>query len=396
MEEKKEPTERVILHVDMDAFYASIEQRDDPSLQGRPVIVGADPKHGTGRGVVAACSYEARKFGVHSALPIGRAWKLCPEGAFVRPRMQRYVEVSHEIMEVLQRFTNLVEPLSIDEAFLDITGSRTLFGAPIQIARAVKKQIREATGLTASAGVGPNKFIAKIASDLRKPDGLVVVEPGEEESFLRDLPISRLWGVGPKTEKRLLEMGLRTIGALRDRKQQELTEVLGSNLGAHLWQLALGRDERPVIPNWEPKSVSNETTFEEDTRDRELLAKTIRKLAENVGRRLRRDNYRARKVTLKIRFEPFETHTRQVSVKKPLDSDDEITRLALSLFGQFSLDRRVRLIGVGTGEIVRPGEGPMQLGLFDEPLKSGVIDRTVDAIRDRFGDDLIKRGGTRE
>jgi DNA polymerase IV len=392
----KETPDRFIVHVDMDAFYASIEQRDDPSLQGRPVIVGADPRQGQGRGVVAACSYEARKFGVRSALPIGRAWKLCPDGAFVRPRMQRYVEVSHEIMEILQRFTNLVEPLSIDEAFLDVTGSRTLFGAPVQIARAIKKEIREATGLTASAGVGPNKFIAKIASDLKKPDGLVVVEPGEVESFLRDLPISRLWGVGPKTEDRLLEIGLRTIGEVRERKPEALAQLLGSNLGVHLYRLALGQDDRPVIPNWEPKSVSNETTFEEDTRDRELLVRTIRKLAENVARRLRRDNYRARKVTLKIRFEPFETHTRQVSVKKPIDSDEEITRHALSLFNQFSLDRRIRLIGVGTGEIVRPGEGPTQLGLFDEPQRSSVIDRTVDAIRERFGDDLIQRGGRRD
>ena len=182
-------TDRVILHVDMDAFYASIEQLDEPAFQGRPVIVGADPKQGLGRGVVAACSYEARKFGVRSALPIGRAWKLCPQGVYVRPRMDRYVEVSHEVMEVLRRFTNLVEPLSIDEAFLDVTGSTTLFGAPVQIARAVKKQIREATGLTASAGVAPNKFLAKIASDLKKPDGLVVVEPGDVETFLSDLPM---------------------------------------------------------------------------------------------------------------------------------------------------------------------------------------------------------------
>ena len=394
--EKKEKPDRVILHVDMDAFYASIEQLDDPNLKGRPVIVGADPRQGLGRGVVAACSYEARKFGVRSALPISRAWKLCPEGAYVRPRMERYVEVSHEVMEVLRRFTNLVEPLSIDEAFLDVTGSTTLFGAPIQIARAVKKQIREATGLTASAGVAPNKFLAKIASDLKKPDGLVVVDPDGVQAFLDDLPISRLWGVGPKTEVRLREMGLHTIGAVRARRQEDLIQALGNNLGAHLHQLAMGSDDRPVVPNWEPKSISNETTFEEDTRDRELLVKTIRRLAESVGRRLRRDNYRARKVTLKVRLEPFETHTRQVSLKRPVDTDEEIIRLALSLFDQFSLERRIRLIGVGTGDIVRPGEEPMQLGLFDEPRKDSVIDRTVDAIRDRFGEDLIQRGGTRK
>lgn len=389
-------TDRIILHVDMDAFYASIEQRDDPSLQGRPVIVGADPKQGLGRGVVAACSYEARKFGVRSALPISRAWKLCPHGAYVRLRMDRYVEVSHEVMEILRRFTNLVEPLSIDEAFLDVTGSTTLFGAPIQIARAVKKQILEATGLTASAGVAPNKFLAKIASDLKKPDGLVVVEPGEVDAFLAELPVSRLWGVGPKTEERLREMGMHTIGAVRARKREDLTEALGSNLGAHLHALARGEDDRPVVPNWEPKSISNETTFEEDTRDRELLVATIRRLGESVGRRLRRENYRARKVTLKIRLEPFETHTRQVSVKKPVDTDEEIIRLAVSLFDQFSLERRVRLIGVGTGDIVRPGDGPIQLGLFDEPRKDSAINRAVDALREKFGDDVIQRGRVRK
>src|SRR6476660_3169837 len=200
----------------MDAFYASVEQLDNPSYKGKPVIVGADPKGGSGRGVVAACSYEARKFGVRSALPIGRAWKLCPDGAFVRPRMQRYIEVSHEIMEVLQRFTNLVEPLSIDEAFLDITGSRTLFGAPVQIARAIKKEIRETTGLTASAGVGPNKFIAKIASDLKKPDGLVIVPPEKIREFVDPLPIEKFWGVGPATAKRLRALGLKTARDVRE------------------------------------------------------------------------------------------------------------------------------------------------------------------------------------
>jgi nucleotidyltransferase/DNA polymerase involved in DNA repair len=376
----------------MDAFYASIEQLDEPNYQGKPVIVGADPKYGYGRGVVAACSYEARKFGVHSALPIGRAWKLCPEGVYVRPRMRRYVEVSGQVMEVLHRFTNLVEPLSIDEAFLDITGSTALFGAPPQIARAVKKQIREATGLTASAGVGPNKFIAKIASDLRKPDGLVVVEAGEVEAFLKDLPISRLWGVGPKTERKLHEMGFRTIGDVRLKPRADLTLALGS-LGEHLHNLAHGIDERPVVPNWEPKSISNETTFDEDTRDRDLLVQTIRSLAESVGRRLRRDNYRARKVTLKLRYEPFETHTKQMSTTKPFDSDVDITRMALALFNQFSLDRRVRLIGVGTGEISREGDKETgQMSLFQESAEKSIVDQTLDKIRERFGDDSLHRG----
>src|SRR5258706_9115723 len=203
---------RSILHVDMDAFYASVEQLDQPEYKGRPVIVGADPKAGKGRGVVAACSYEARKFGVHSALPISRAWKLCPQGVYVRPRMQRYAEMSAQIMEVFRGYTDLVEPLSIDEAFLDITGSTALFGRPDEIARLIKKEIRERTGLTASVGLAPNKFLAKIASDIRKPNGFMVVEENAIQDFLRDLPISRLWGVGPKTEQRLHEFGFRTIG----------------------------------------------------------------------------------------------------------------------------------------------------------------------------------------
>ena len=375
----------------MDAFYASIEQLDNPDLKGRPVIVGADPKGGLGRGVVAACSYEARKYGVHSALPISRAWKLCPEGAYLRPRMERYVEVSRQVMDVLRHFTDLVEPLSIDEAFLDITGSIALFGSPEQIARAIKEQVRGATGLCGSVGVGPNKFIAKIASDLRKPDGLVLVESDQVEKFLEGLPISRLWGVGPKTEQRLHEMGLRTIGDLRVMPREKLVRALGS-LGEHLYQLSFGRDDRPVVPNWEAKSVSNETTFEEDTADREFLVEVIRGLAAQVGRRLRCEGLRANRITLKLRYENFETHTKQTSVERPLQTDDDIARLAIALFRQFSLDRKVRLIGVGSGDLTRDGAGPTQLDLFAEPRKQETLDRVVDGIRDRFGEDSLRRG----
>ena len=374
----------------MDAFYASVEQLDDPKLKGRPVIVGADPRGGLGRGVVAACSYEARKFGVHSALPISQAWKLCPQGAYLPVRMERYVDLSHQVMDVLQRFTNLVEPLSIDEAFLDVTGSTALFGAPIQIARAVKKQIREATGLAASVGVAPNKFVAKIASDLKKPDGLVIVEQGSIEDFLRDLPISRLWGVGPKTEERLHGLGIGTIGDLRAKPLSELVRLLGNN-GEHLHHLAWGRDDRPVVPNWEARSVSNETTFETDTADRELLLRTIRSLSETVGRRLRRDDWRARRITLKLRYEGFETHTKQTSLDRPTQGDDDIVHAAESLFDQFPLDRKVRLLGVGTGDLTRCGGSPAQLDLFAEPEKRDTLDRTVDAIRTKFGNASLRR-----
>jgi nucleotidyltransferase/DNA polymerase involved in DNA repair len=373
-------TDRIILHVDMDAFYASVEQLDDPDLRGRPVIVGADPKGGRGRGVVAACSYEARKFGVRSALPISQAWKLCPQGAYVPVRMERYVEVSKQVMEVLHRFTNLVEPLSIDEAFLDVSGSTALFGSPEQIARAIKKQIHEATGLCASVGVAPNKFVAKIASDLKKPDGLVIVKQEKVEEFLRDLPISKLWGVGPKTEERMHEMGIRTIGDLRANPQ-----------GEHLNDLAYGRDNRPVVPDWEARSISNETTFEEDTADRDILLRTIRKLSESVGRRLRNEDQRARRITLKVRYEGFETHTKQMTMDRPTQSDDEIVHSAVSLFEQFPLDRKVRLLGVGSSSLTRSAKEPSQLGLFAEPANNDTLDRTVDAIRSKFGNASLRR-----
>jgi DNA polymerase-4 len=289
-------------------------------------------------------------------------------------------------MEVLHRFTNLVEPLSIDEAFLDVSGSTALFGAPEQIARAIKKQIREATGLCASVGVAPNKFVAKIASDLKKPDGLVIVKQAEVEEFLRDLPISKLWGVGPKTEERLHELGIRTIGDLRANPQGSQ----GSQ-GAHLHELAYGRDYRPVVPDWEARSISNETTFEEDTADRELMLRTIRRLSESVGRRLRVEDQRARCITLKIRYEGFETHTKQMTLDRPTQSDDEIVRTAVSLFEQFPLDRKVRLLGVGSSDLTRSAQSPSQLGLFAEPAGKNTLDRTVDAIRTKFGNASLRR-----
>src|SRR5215831_10660958 len=383
---------RSILHVDMDAFYASVEQLDHAEYKGKPVIVGADPKSGTGRGVVAACSYEARKFGVHSALPISRAWKLCPDGVYVRPRMSRYVEVSHQVMDVFRRFTDLVEPLSIDEAFLDVSGSVALYGTPEHIAREIKRIIRTETRLTASVGVAPNKFLAKIASDLRKPDGLVVVRESATAEFLRDLPISRLWGVGPKTAQRLHSLALKTIGEVAAVSRDTLVRELG-NLGEHLHHLSNGRDDRVVVPNWEPKSISNETTFEEDTRDRNLLIRTIHELADEVGRRVRHDNFRARRITLKLRYEPFETHTKQLSLAKATQSNEEIARAAIELFNRFPLDRRIRLIGVGVSELLHEDQDSAQLDLFgSEPPRDETLGRTVDEIREKFGSTSLLRG----
>jgi len=375
----------------MDAFYASIEQLDHPEYKGRPVIVGADPKAGKGRGVVAACSYEARKSGIRSALPISRAWKLCPQGVYVRPRMNRYVEVSQQVMDVFRRYTDLVEPLSIDEAFLDITGSVALLGPADEIARSIKKAIREATGMTASVGLAPNKFLAKIASDLKKPDGLVVLQEADVDQFLRDLPISRLWGVGPKTEARLHEMGFRTIGQLASASRESLVRTLGS-LGEHLYQLSHGKDDRQVVPDWERKSVGTETTFDEDTDDRDLLLRTILELSDHVAERLRKDEYRARKVTLKLRYSNFSTHTKQHSLDRLIQTGDEIAAVARQLFSQFPLNRKIRLIGVSAGDLHRGREDPEQLTLFATSNPKEKLGHTVDEIKEKFGIDALRRG----
>jgi len=382
---------RSILHVDMDAFYASVEQLDHPEYKGKPVIVGADPKGGKGRGVVAACSYEARKFGVRSALPISRAWKLCPEGVYVRPRMDRYVEVSKQVMEVFRRYTDLVEPLSIDEAFLDITGSVKLLGPAEQIASAIKKEIKERTGLNASVGLAPNKFLAKIASDLKKPNAFVVVRESEIDTFLHDLPISRLWGVGPKTEQRLREIGFKTIGDVADASRESLVRSLGS-LGEHLFQLSHGKDDREVEPNWEPKSVGTETTFGEDTADRELLLATILELADHVGVRLRKDGYRARKVTLKLRYSDFETHTKQQSLKKAIVTGGEIAEVARGLFASFPMKKKIRLIGVSAGDLLGHEGDPQQLQLFEPASNKEKLSKTVDELKEKFGTDVVRRG----
>src|SRR5262245_30176655 len=293
---------------------------------------------------------------------------------------------------MVRRYTDLVEPLSIDEAFLDITGSIALFGPPDQIARSIKDEIRERTGLTASVGLAPNKFLAKIASDIKKPDGFMVLHPNEVEDFLRDLPTSRLWGVGPKTELRLHQLGFRKIGELAAANRESLVASLGS-LGEHLHQLSHGHDERPVVSNWEPKSVSSETTFDEDTDDRELLLQTILELADHVAERLRKDDYRAGKVTLKLRYSSFSTHTKQHSLERPVQTGQEIAAVARSLFSQFPMKQKIRLIGVAAGDLKHEGNDSQQLSLFSEPSKSTEkISHTVDEIKERFGPSALRRG----
>jgi nucleotidyltransferase/DNA polymerase involved in DNA repair len=388
------PAQRHILHVDMDAFYASVEQLDHPEHQSKPVVVGADPREGKGRGVVAACSYEARAFGIHSALPIGKAWRMCPQAVFLRPRFRRYAEISAQVFTILRRYTDLVEPLSIDEAFLDVTGSVRLFGSAETIGREIKGAIRSELGLVASVGVAPNKFVAKVASDLGKPDGFVVVKPGEAGRFLAPLPISRLWGVGPKTAAQLGRFGLRTIGDIARWPREELKTALGASLD-ELWLLAQGRDERPVVAGGAPKSIGAEVTFREDTDDPGRVQRALLSLADRVGTRLRRKELVARGLTLKFRDERFVTTTRSLMLPRPTDLGDDIHRAALELLDRIPWrGRKVRLVGVAANHLSSAGSAPgLQLDLFEAKTdgRRRRLADTVDDIRGRFGDHAIDR-----
>jgi DNA polymerase IV len=373
------PPVRAIAHVDMDAFYAAVEQRDRPELRGRPVIVGADPK---GRGVVSACSYEARVFGVRSAMPISRAYRLCPHGVYLPVDMAKYGRVSGEVMAVLGDFSPLVEPVSVDEAFLDLTGTETLWGSPTEAVRRIKARIRAETGLTASAGLAANKFVAKVASDLEKPDGLVVVEAGREAEFLAPLPIERLWGVGKATARELQTLGVATIGQLQRLAPTVLTARLGPH-GPDLLALAFGRDARPVEPYTAPKSMGAETTFGRDCNDPTRLNDTLRGQAERVARELRAEGLAACRVTLKLRWADFRTLTRS-HTGDPTQDGLEIYRRAAVLLARERLIQPVRLIGVSASTFRSEAHG--QLPLLDpSAVRRERLARAVDRITARFG-----------
>jgi DNA polymerase-4 len=371
--------QRAIAHVDMDAFYASIEQRDRPELRGRPVIVGADPR---GRGVVSAASYEARAFGVRSAMPIGKAARLCPHAVFLPVDMAKYHRVSAEIMAILDEFSPLVEPLSVDEAFVDLTGTATLFGPPPEAVRRIKARIRSVTGLTSSAGLATNKFVAKVASELRKPDGLVVVEPGTEAAFLAPLAVERIWGVGRVMAAALSSMGIRTVAQL----QALPAGVLARRFGAHgedLRGLAFGRDDRAVQPSREAKSIGAEETFEVDTRDRARLDGVLRGQAERVARELRAGRVAAARVTLKLRFADFHTLTRSATAE-PTQDGLELYRRAAELLHREHLADPVRLIGLSASRLSRQGQG--QLDLLDPAaVRRERLAHAMDRLAERFG-----------
>jgi DNA polymerase IV len=382
---------RTILHVDMDAFYAAVEMRDHPEFRAKPVIVGSDPKEGKGRGIVSTCSYEARKFGVHSAQPISQAWRLCPHGIYVRPDMEKYARVSGRVMNILLDFTDMLEQVSIDEAFLDVTGSEKIFGSGKEIAEKIKRRIHEELQLTASVGVAQNKFIAKVASDLKKPNGLVIVAPGREKEFLAPLTISRLWGVGPKTEAKLKSIGLERIGQLADLKHSELAARFGKS-GAHLWQLAQGIDDRPVLPEEGFKSIGHENTFEKDTSDTRLLESTLLALTEKVAHRLRMQGVRARTIAVKFREADFSTFTRRTTVASPVDTTEKIFPAARQLMK--SLIRKgvlVRLIGVSASNLETEVRGQQMTLLDQAPQKDRKLAAALDDIVERFGDQAITR-----
>ena len=371
----------------MDAFYASVEMRRDPELAGRPVLVG-----GTGgRGVVASASYEARAFGVTSAMPMARALRLCPQAVVVSPSFALYGEVSAQLRDIFLSVTPLVEPLSQDEAFLDVAGSVRLFGPPEQIAAALRRRIRAELDLPSSVGVAPNKFLAKLCSGKAKPDGMLHLRAGDVQSFLHPLGVRDLWGVGEQTAARLERFGIRTVGEVAELPEPTLARIVGSAAAGHLSRLARGGDDRPVVPYEAAKGMSAEETFERDVDDPAVLRRELLRLAEKVARRLRRGNVAARTVVLKLRYANFQTITRSRTLPLPTDEATQLHREAAEMLDALRLERvRVRLIGLGTSNLV-PADASRQLGLMDDD-RWGVLERAADDARTRFGDEAVTRG----
>jgi DNA polymerase-4 len=387
-----ESLQRSIIHVDMDAFYASVECLDDPSLQGKPVIVG-----GLGpRGVVATASYEARVFGVHSALPMARARRLCPQAHYLRPRMSRYREKSAEVFRIFREFTPLVEGLSLDEAFLDVSASLTLFGGAEPIGQEIKQRIRLETGLTASVGLAHNKFLAKLSSDVQKPDGLVLVRPEEVHAFLDPMPISRLWGIGKRTAPRLKALGILTIGQLRRSDISVIRPVLG-NRSEHYLRLANGVDDREVEAVRPDKSISNEVTFDSDLLERTELLAELQRQAEGVSRRLRAQGLMASTVVVKIRDSDFRTVTRSRSMRACSNSTQTLYRMARALFEKWRDGHRttaVRLLGMGVCGLEDAEASDHDAGDRLDSSGEQTIDRVFDSINQRDGDAKIVHGQT--
>ncbi|MGB1709079.1 MAG: DNA polymerase IV [Rubripirellula sp.] len=380
---------RMILHIDMDAFYASIEQRDNPSLRGKPVVVGGSAQ----RGVVAAASYEARLFGIHSAMSGKQAAKLCPDAVFVKSRLEYYAKVGRQVREIFLRYTPVVQPLSLDEAFLDVSGTLRLFGSATEIGLQIKSTIKSELDLTASVGIAPLKFVAKIASDLQKPDGFTEVADSEIRSFLDPLPVSRLWGVGKVGNRKLASLQLKTIGDIRRYDHAAMCEKFG-NWGDHLWKLANGIDPRKVVPDRTAKQISHERTFAEDISDPEMMRAVISYLCEQVTRRLRRNGRYTRSITVKYRCDDFRTFAQTRSISEPTQATESVFRVAMLVLNELALKhpQPIRLLGVSAGNLT--SDGSRQLDLFHatpEDPSQKALDQVVDKLSDQIGKHSVYR-----
>ncbi|AWV88138.1 DNA polymerase IV [Bradymonas sediminis] len=385
---------RLIFHVDMDAFFASVEQRDNPALRGRPVIIGGGLK----RGVVAAASYEVRKFGVRSAMPMAKALRQCPEAVVIPPNIEKYRAVSADIMEVFADYSPLVEPLSFDEAFLDMTGSEAIFGPPVETAQAIKRDVFDVTdGLTCSVGIGANKFMAKLASPMQKPDGVSFIRPGTELDLLGPMPVRKMWGVGEKTAQKLYSQKILTFEDLRQADAHRLAHLLGKSRAYKLKQLAAGQDDRPVVADRERKSIGSETTLMVDIQGREQVEKFLREQCEEVAKALRKRDVRARSARVKLRYsENFQLRTRQGALPRACDDARTLFETTRHLLNSLDLDRPIRLVGAAGFDLAKP-EDSVQLGLFaprpsaapkTDVAKEATLEKTMDAIRDKFGDKI--------
>lgn len=376
---------RWIMHVDMDAFFASVEQRDDPALQGKPVIVCGKSR----RSVVATASYEARAFGVHSAMPLSQAKRLCPHGCFVAPRFEAYREASDAIHQVMLHYADAYEPISLDEAFLDISGMGSQYPTLGSIGRAIKEEIRSAVHLTASVGIAPNKFLAKMASDMNKPDGLCIIPYGREQEVLAPLPVRRLWGVGSVTEKKLLAAGFRTIADIQEAAPEKLSALLG-NQGPLLKALSLGIDERPIISSRQVKSIGDESTYEYDLTDRRAIDREIAIHSDIVAQRLRRHNLAARTISLKIRFASFKTIMRSLSLEEGTNLQETIDSACQTLLSRIPLTEGIRLIGVTASNLGAPLSIP---SLFsDKEEKRARAAKAMDSIQQKYGRKALRKG----
>ncbi len=382
--------QRTIMHVDLDAFFVSVEVALNPDLKGKPVVVGGKPD---ARGVISAASYEARAYGLHSAMPLKTASRLCPHAVFIEGNFQRYRDASKKFMAILADFSPFVEPMGLDEAFLDVTGFESLHGTIHQMAVSIKKRVAEEQRLCASIGIAPCKVVAKVASDYSKPDGLIEILPGEEREFLAPLPVERLPGIGKQTQKHLKELGIITIGQLASMPLKTMNNRFGI-VGTTMYNAANGIDDRKVEPPGTAKSISRETTFKEDTNNREFLKSTLRYLGEKVGADLRKREKRAKCVTLKIRFSDFTTYTRSHTLQRPFDSNEIIFSTSATLLEKAvqTSSQPVRLLGVGVSGIIEPGG---QLAMLDSSVQRLTqLNKTIDAIRDRYGFSSIQTGRT--